>query len=147
MVDITVSAKIMLTESESKLRMALENLFPEIRMERKGASLIGTGKTGSLEYLKRLVWIKRVLDTVRSQLIKNLENDSTYLFLNKQAAFARKLGICDKGSDILGEIELKITGNNLEKFIDLNFPMTEKGRPVLKNQSTQTFRFSSQSKP
>ncbi len=55
----------------------------------------------------------------RRALEKNLENNSTWFYLNKQAAFAEKIAICEKSEESpLGPIKVILTSQNIDRIID-----------------------------
>jgi predicted RNA binding protein with dsRBD fold (UPF0201 family) len=50
---------------------------------------------------------------------KNLDNNSTWFYLNKQAAFAEKIAICGESDESpLGPIKIVLTSNHIEEIID-----------------------------
>ena len=49
----------------------------------------------------------------------NLDNDTTWFFLNKQAAFVEKVVICDETEESpLGPIKVILTSSNIDGIID-----------------------------
>ena len=52
-------------------------------------------------------------------LENNLEGDSTWFFLNKQAAFVGIVAICDEAEESpLGPIKVTLTSSNIDAVID-----------------------------
>jgi hypothetical protein len=53
------------------------------------------------------------------RLEKNLENNSTWFYLNKQAAFAEKIAICEESDESpLGPIKVILTSTQIDRIID-----------------------------
>ncbi|MBI2111431.1 MAG: hypothetical protein HYT44_03515 [Nitrosarchaeum sp.] len=51
--------------------------------------------------------------------IKNLENDSTWFYLNKQAAFSNAIALCEEAEESpLGPIKVILTSSNIDRIID-----------------------------
>ena len=49
----------------------------------------------------------------------NLEDDRTWFFLNKQAAFVENIAICDEVEESpLGPIKVTLTSSNIDGIID-----------------------------
>ncbi len=50
---------------------------------------------------------------------KNLTNNSTWFYLNKQAAYADKIAICEESDESpLGPIKIVLSSNNIERIIE-----------------------------
>ncbi len=112
------------TESGESVRKALENLFPgEEVVEREGRLVVESKKRESLENLREMVWSRRILESVRSRLRKG----GMTLLLNKQAAFAGRIALCEnEGESPLGAISVSFSRKHLDWFS----PHTEGGKPV-----------------
>jgi hypothetical protein len=53
------------------------------------------------------------------QLEKNLENDSTWFYLNKQAAFVGSVALCEEAEESpLGPIKVILSSSNIDGIID-----------------------------
>jgi len=90
--------------------------------------------------LKEKIWGKKILDTVRAVLLRNLREKRTELLLHKQAAYAGKVGLVEFDDESpFGAIHVEICGN-LEEFIDWFSPKTKEGKPILKSQQPSCFR-------
>ncbi len=140
MVKVKVWCRVDELEDPDRVKKALTSIFPTIRFRRTEGGFEGEGKQKDLMFLKELVWSKRVLDTVRSSLIRNLKNNRTELMLHKQAAFAGKLGVVESDEESpFGAIHVLFEGN-VEEFIDWFSPKTKDGKPVTKNQRHSSYR-------
>ncbi|MDI3502190.1 MAG: hypothetical protein PWR13_1209 [Archaeoglobi archaeon] len=124
--EVKIRAEIKRTEVEERVRRAILNIFPDAEIRREGNFLIG--HANSLETLRELVHRQRIIDTVRSELLKNLRGNSTFLKLRKQVAYVGRLNLSE--DDPLGEIEVEIFSNDIESLIWWIAPRTEDGRVV-----------------
>ncbi len=137
MVKLKVWTEINETESEEKILRALRNLFPTLKFRKERGKIEGEGKKIDLEYLRERIWAKRILDTVRSQLLRG----GMRLMLNKQAAYAGKIAVVeDPDESPLGPIYVEIETHNPEEFLDWFSPKTKNGKPILKSQQAQDHR-------
>ena len=72
--------------------------------------------------------LTRVYETMRSRksksayrrlLMRNMTNNSTWFYLNKQAAFANVIALCDEADESpLGPIKVVLHSKNIEDVID-----------------------------
>jgi len=72
--------------------------------------------------------LTRIYETMRSRksksayrrlLMRNMANNSTWFYLNKQAAFANVIALCDEaGESPLGPIKVVLHSKNIEDVID-----------------------------
>lgn len=102
------------TEDPEKVRVALRNLFPDLRIETVEGRLIGT--TDRLDRLRQRIRDQRIRDTARRQLIVARHGDRTTVSLSKQAAFAGVVNFA-AGSP-LGDILMEIESEDLMAVID-----------------------------
>ena len=73
----------------------------------------------SLEKIYETIHTKRSQKIYRRNLEKNLEDDTTWFYLNKQAAFVEKIAICEKADESpLGPIKVILTSSNIDRIID-----------------------------
>ena len=72
--------------------------------------------------------LTRIYETMRSRksksayrhlLMRNMANNSTWFYLNKQAAFANVIALCDEADESpLGPIKVVLHSKNIEDVID-----------------------------
>ena len=72
--------------------------------------------------------LTRVYETMRSRksksayrrlLMRNMTNNSTWFYLNKQAAFANVIALCDEADESpLGPIKVVLHSKNIEDVIE-----------------------------
>lgn len=109
-----------LSEDLDKIKQAISNIFPDSTIKNEIFSI----KAQSNE-LKSLKKISETISSSQSQKIytrnleNNLEGDSTWFFLNKQAAFVGIVAICDEAEESpLGPIKVTLTSSNIDAVID-----------------------------
>ncbi len=73
----------------------------------------------SLEKIYKTVHTKQSQKIYRRNLEKNLENGTTWFYLNKQAAFVEQIAICEEANESpLGPIKVILTSSNIDRIID-----------------------------
>ena len=117
---IEIFSSINPSEDPSKVKSSILNIFPncEITMEKFSIE----GDSNDLHTLEK---IHETIHSMQSQRIyhrrleKNLEKNSTWFYLNKQAAFAEKIAICEEADESpLGPIKVILTSTNIDRIID-----------------------------
>jgi len=72
-----------------------------------------------LEKIYETIHTKQSQKIYRRNLEKNLENDTTWFYLNKQAAFVEKIVICEGADESpLGPIKVILTSSYIDRIID-----------------------------
>ena len=107
------------SEDSNKTQKSISNIFPysTIRNENYSISAESNDLT-SLEKIYEAVHSKQSQKTYRRNLQKNLKNDSTWFYLNKQAAFVEKIAICEESSESpLGPIKVILTSSKIDEII------------------------------
>ena len=117
---VEIICPVNLSEDLDKIKQAISNIFPDLTIKNEIFSI----KAQSNE-LKSLEKISETISSSQSQkiYIRNLENslegDSTWFFLNKQAAFVGIVAICDEAEESpLGPIKVTLTSSNIDAVID-----------------------------
>ncbi len=117
---VEIICPVNLSEDPDKIKQAISNIFPDSTMKNEFFSI----KAQSNE-LKSLEKIYETISSSQSQKIytrnleNNLEGDSTWFFLNKQAAFVGIVAICDEAEESpLGPIKVTLTSSNIDAVID-----------------------------
>ena len=108
------------SEDIDKIKKAITNIFPHSTLTTENFSVSAQSKDlTSFEKIYETVHTKQSQRTYKRNLEKNLENDTTWFYLNKQAAFANKIAICEKSDESpLGPIKVIITSSNIDRIID-----------------------------
>ncbi|MFQ5497328.1 MAG: RNA-binding domain-containing protein [Nitrosopumilus sp.] len=108
------------SEDPQKIEKAISNVFPHSTINTENFSVSAQSKDlKSLEKIYETVQSKQSQKIYRRNLGKNLENDTTWFYLNKQAAFVEKIAICEKADESpLGPIKVILTSSNIDRIID-----------------------------
>ena len=117
---VEIICPVNLSEDLDKIKQAISNIFPDSTIKNEIFSI----KAQSNE-LKSLKKISETISSSQSQKIytrnleNNLEGDSTWFYLNKQAAFVGIVAICDEAEESpLGPIKVTLTSSNIDAVID-----------------------------
>ena len=120
-IEIEVSCKVNPTESETLISKAINSIFDGINLEFKyGDRLVG--KTGNMEVLTTIynqVRDRSITSVLRRLLLSNLEQSSTWFYINKQVS---TMGIVvlvdDEYESPLGPIRINLKSNNIDRVIE-----------------------------
>ena len=121
-VDCKVSAYCTINASEdvNKVRTSLSNVLTDMDEKLTGDSLIANSSNyESLTKIYETMRSRRSKSAYRKHLLRNMTNDSTWFYLNKQAAFANVIALCDEADESpLGPIKIILHSENIEDVID-----------------------------
>jgi len=119
-VDCKISAYCTINASEdvNKVRSAVSNILTDMDEKITGDSLVAN--SNNYESLTKIYETMRLRRNVyRKHLMRNMTEDSTWFYLNKQAAFASVITLCDEaGESSLGPITVVLRSKNIEDVID-----------------------------
>lgn len=129
-IKVNVEVEINPTESEEKVKRAVENIFgnipTEIKLLHKGSLL--TAEAEGIESFTKLYNIlrrERIRDATRGVLFEGLDGKTIVFFLNKQVAYAGHVSFSKATAESpLGPIKVKVTCQNPKEFIDWLAPKT-----------------------
>jgi len=122
---IEMVCSVNLSEDPEKVKQAISNIFPFSEIKNENFSI-----KAQSEELRSLETIYESISSTQSQksytrnLENNLEDDKTWFYLNKQAAFVEKVAICDEAEESpMGPIKVILTSSNIDGIIDwIAFP-------------------------
>ena len=121
-VDCKVSAFCMINASEdvNKVRTSISNALTDMDEKITGDSLVANSNNyESLTKIYETMRSRRSKSAYRRHLMRNMANDSTWFYLNKQAAFANVIALCDEADESpLGPIKVVLHSKNIEDVID-----------------------------
>ena len=121
-VDCKVSAYCTINASEDieKVRTSLSNILTDMDEKITGNSLVANSNNyESLTKIYETMRSRRSKSAYRRHLMRNMANDSTWFYLNKQAAFANVVALCDEADESpLGPIKVVLHSKNIEDVID-----------------------------
>jgi predicted RNA binding protein with dsRBD fold (UPF0201 family) len=108
------------SEDPNKVKSAILNIFPNCEVTIEKFSIKGdSNDLHSLEKIHDTIQSMQSQRIYQRRLEKNLENDSTWFYLNKQAAFAEKIAICEEPEESpLGPIKIILTSPKIDSIID-----------------------------
>ena len=121
-VDCKISAYCTINASEdiNKVRTSLSNILINVDEKITGDSLIvNSNNYESLTKIYETIRSSRTKSAYRRHLMRNMVKDSTWFYLNKQAAFADVITLCDEADESpLGPIKVVLHSKNIVDVID-----------------------------
>ena len=121
-VDCKISAYCTINASEdiNKVRTSLSNILINVDEKITGDSLIvNSSNYESLTKIYETIRSRRSKSAYRRHLMRNMVKDSTWFYLNKQAAFADVITLCDEADESpLGPIKVVLHSTNIEDVIE-----------------------------
>ncbi len=117
---IEIFSSINSSEDPKKIETAILNIFPNAKIKTDNFSIISNSKDlYLLEKIHDVIHSNQSQKIYQRQLEKNLENDSTWFYLNKQAAFVGSVALCEEAEESpLGPIKVILTSSNIDGIID-----------------------------
>lgn len=117
---IEILSSINSSEDPKKIETAILNVFPDAKIKTDNFSIISNSKDlHLLEKIYDVIHSNQLQKIYQRQLEKNLENDSTWFYLNKQAAFVGTVALCEEAEESpLGPIKVVLTSSNIDRIID-----------------------------
>lgn len=108
------------TEDPKKIETAILNVFPNAKLKIDNISIVSNSKDlHLLEKIYNVIHSNQSQKIYQRQLEKNLENDSTWFYINKQAAFVGTVALCEEAEESpLGPIKVILTSPNIDRIID-----------------------------
>ncbi|TFF86919.1 hypothetical protein EU519_00660 [Candidatus Thorarchaeota archaeon] len=138
---VRIRCPIFPTESPELVRQAVESILggTDIRQSTNGEKTYMMGSMqgrDNLNLLRQAIHDKRIIDAVRSRLMKNWEVSTSFLRFDKQAAFKGRTRLVDDAAETppLGSILLEVSFDKSEsefnQFMNWFVPPTQDGRVV-----------------
>ena len=121
-VDCKISAYCIINTSEdvNKIRAAISNILVDINEKISGNSLIANSNNyESLTKIYEIIRKNNSQNTYRRHLKNHIDKNSTWFYLNKQAAFVDVIAICNEADESpLGPIKIVLHSKNIEDVIE-----------------------------
>ena len=121
-VDCKISVYCTINESEdvNKVKTAVSNILTDMDETINDSSFVAnTNNYESLTKIYETMRSRRTKSAYRRHLMRNMEQDTTWFYLNKQAAFANVITLCDEEAQSpLGPIKVVLHSKNIEDVID-----------------------------
>jgi len=117
---IEIFSSINTSEDPKKIETAILNIFPNAKLKIDNFSITSNSKDlYLLEKIYDFIHFNRSQKIYQRQLEKNLEDDSTWFYLSKQAAFVGVVALCEEPEESpLGPIKVILTSSNIDGIID-----------------------------
>ena len=135
---VKVRCQVFPTEDKDKILSALYNFFPENEVEYQSedhAAIAISDKRNFLDLVRNAIHSSRIIDAVRSSVLRNMIGLETRVLIDKQAAYFGKFRLVDDREEEppLGSVEILIgfaDDEELETFLRWFVPPTKNGRIV-----------------
>ena len=117
---IEIVCPVNLSEDSDKVIQAVSNVFPHSTIKNENFSIKAqSNELRSLEKIYESIISTQSQKSYTRNLENNLDGNSTWFFLNKQAAFVDQAVICDKAEESsLGPIRVILNSSNIDGIID-----------------------------
>jgi len=117
---IDVYCSINPSEDPHKVEHAVSNIISDLEIKIDGSSLRGTSKNiESLSKIYEIIHSRRSQKNYGRQLKKNTDENSTWFYLNKQAAFVESIALCENAEESpLGPIKVVLHSKNIERITE-----------------------------
>ena len=108
------------SEDPQKVKTAIENILIGCKIRTGKFSISGiSDELSSLDKIHETIHSRQSQNALRRNLETNLDNNTTWFYLNKQAAFVDNVALCEEAEESpLGPIKIIITSRNIEQIIE-----------------------------
>ena len=117
---IQIFCEINPSEDPEKVKLAVNNIFPDLTLDITDTDI--TGKSNNIQILSQIsktIHENNIKKTYQRILKNNSNSDSSWFYLNKQAAFANTVALCSEANESsLGPIKVILLSNDIEQVID-----------------------------
>ena len=117
---IQIFCEINPSEDPEKVKLAVNNIFPDLTLEITDTDI--TGKSNNVQILSQIsksIHENNIKKTYQRILKNNSNSDSSWFYLNKQAAFANTVALCSEANESsLGPIKVILRSNDIEYVIN-----------------------------
>ena len=117
---IQIFCQINPSEDPEKVKLAINNIFPDMELEVTDTQIVGnTNNFSVLSQISKSIHEKNIKNTYQRILKNNNDGDSTWFYLNKQAAFVNTVALCSEANESsLGPIKVILRSNDIEQVIE-----------------------------
>jgi hypothetical protein len=117
---IQIFCKINPSEDPEKVKLAIINIFPDLTLEITDTDITGkTNNIQSLSQISKTIRENNIKKTYQRILKNNSNGDSSWFYLNKQAAFVNTVALCsEENESSLGPIKVILRSNDIEQVIE-----------------------------
>ncbi len=117
---IQVFCQINPSEDPEKVKLAVNNIFPDIKLEIFDTEITGkTNNFSALSQISKSIHERNIKNAYQRILKNNNDGESTWFYLNKQAAFVNTVALCSEANESsLGPIKVILRSNDIEQVIE-----------------------------
>ncbi len=117
---IDAYCSINLSEDPKKVEQAITNILVDVDVKINKEILKATSTSlESLQKIYEAIHSHQSKNAYRRQLNQNLRDESSWFYLNKQAAFANTVALCSEAEESpLGPIKIVLISKNIDKIIE-----------------------------
>ena len=117
---IQVFCQVNPSEDPEKVKHAINNVFPDMELEISDTQITGrTNNFSVLSPISKSIHEKNIKKTYHRILKNNSDNDSTWFYLDKQAAFVNTVALCSEANESsLGPIKVVLRSNDIEQVVE-----------------------------
>ena len=118
--EINAYCSINPSEDPEKIKQALSNVLLDIDITINKESMKATSSNlESLQKIYESIHSHQSANAYRRQLNQNLNADSSWFYLNKQAAYANVVALCSESDESpLGPIKIILNSSDIDTIID-----------------------------
>ena len=118
--NINAYCEINPSEDPKKVEQAVNNILDDADVTiNKNSIKASSTNLESLRKIYESIHSHQSKNAYRRQLNQNLKTDSSWFYLNKQAAFANTVALCSESEESpLGPIKIIINSKNIDQVID-----------------------------
>ena len=117
---IQIFCEINPSEDPEKVKLAVSNIFPDLTLDITDTDI--TGKSNNIQILSQIsksICENNIKKTYQRILKNNSDSDSSWFYLNKQAAFVNTVALCSEANESsLGPIKVILRSNDIEQVIE-----------------------------
>jgi len=117
---IQIFCEINPSEDPEKVKLAINNIFPDLTLEITDTEI--TGKSNGIKILSQIsksIHENNIKKTYQRILKNNSNGDSSWFYLNKQAAFVNTVALCSEANESsLGPIKVILRSNDIDQVIE-----------------------------
>jgi uncharacterized protein len=108
------------SESIEKIERAISHIFPYSIINNNNLSVNAQSKElRSFEKIYQFIHNNKLQKNYLRSLEDHLQDNTTWFYLNKQAAFVEQIAICEETDESpLGPIKVTLTSSNIDAIID-----------------------------
>ncbi len=108
------------SEDPEKVKLAISNVILDGNYEYNEGSIKATSRDlHSLSRIQETIQNRKVNRVYRRQIRYNTKGDTTWFYLNKQAAYANVIVICEEAEESpMGPIKVILHSRNLERVVE-----------------------------